>query len=465
MCGILAIIQPNKSLNMMLDIYDGLRSLQHRGQDGFGVCCDDRTLRREGIVSDFKVKYFDSFDQPKHCFMGHVRYRTNGSSSKSNLQPIVLEDKFRVSVVHNGNITNLDTLKNTDEYKNFSNNTYSIGTSDTYVLTVIFLQKLQSLMKSKLTHDDVYFCCKYLLDICQGSFSLCILIEHYGLIVLRDNNGIRPLVFGKKGDSVMFASESCTLQHLDYNLSRSVKPGEIIIFPYTQLSSPLFYHNEKALLKPCLFEYIYFARPDSIIDNISVYDSRYKMGKILGNQIQKVLGDSIHTIDYIVPVPVSSMIFALGVNEVLQIPVQHGFVKNNFIPRTFIMENHEIIRQSVRKKLHIVECVFRNKNVIIIDDSIVRGNTSKHIIKLANQCGVKSIVFCSAAPPIYYPNNYGIYIPTCGELIASNKTNDEIAKELQVKKVIYNDLFEIVECLQDMNNKIVDCEKSMFTRE
>lgn len=461
MCGILAIIQSNKSLNLMLDIYSGLTSLQHRGQDGFGVCCDDRALRREGLVSDFKVKYFDSFDQPKHAFLGHVRYRTNGSSSKSNLQPIVLEDKIRVSIVHNGNINNIDELKQTDEFKSFSNNTYSTGTSDTYILAVIFIQSLQKLMKNNIKHDDVYFCCKYLLNICKGSFALCILIENYGLVVLRDVNGIRPLVFGKKNDSIMFASESCALQHLDYKLIRSVSPGEIVIFPYSQITSPLFYYNDDAKLKPCLFEYIYFARPDSIIDNVSVYQARYKMGIILGNNIRKKL-TNINNIDCIVPVPESSMVFALGVSSVLNIPIQHGFIKNNYIPRTFIMENHEIIRQNVRQKLHIVDSVFRDKNVIIIDDSIVRGNTSKHIVNLANNCNVKSIIFSSGSPRIINTNNFGIYIPTKEELIAHNKTNDEIAKDINVKKVIYNDLFDLIECLYDMNNKIVDCEKSMF---
>lgn len=461
MCGILAIIQPNKSSNLMLDVYDGLTSLQHRGQDGFGVCCDDRALRREGLVSDFKVKYFDSFDQPKHSFLGHVRYRTNGASSKANLQPIVLEDKIRISIVHNGNITNIDELIKTDEFKLFSNTTYCSGTSDTYVLAVIFIQKLQNLMKNKIKHDDVYFCCKYLLDICKGSFALCILIENYGLVVLRDNNGIRPLVFGKKNDSIMFASESCALQHLNYKLTRSVSPGEIIIFPYTQISCPLFYSSKNTELKPCLFEYIYFARPDSVIDNVSVYQARYNMGVILGNQLKKNLTD-INEIDCIVPVPESSMVFALGVSKILNIPIHHGFLKNNYIPRTFIMENHEIIRQSVRQKLHIVESVFRDKNVIIIDDSIVRGNTSKHIVNLANNCDVKSIIFSSASPRIINTNEFGIYIPTREELIAYNKTNEDIAKDLKVKKVVYNDLSDLIECLNNLNNNIIDCEKSMF---
>ena len=394
--------------------------------------------------------------------MGHVRYRTNGDNSKSNLQPIVVEDRLRISVIHNGNITNVDELVELDEYKNYTNNRYTTGTSDTYVLSVLFLAKLQDLMKSKLNHDNVYYCCKYLLDLCKGSFTLCILIENYGLIVLRDKNGIRPLVFGKKDDSIMFASESCALQHLDYKLCRSVHPGEIIIYPYSQLSCPLFYKTDGSSLKPCLFEYIYFARPDSIIDNISVYDARYQMGMLLGHKIQETLQDDVYKMNCIVPIPESSIVFALGIQEVLQIPIHHGFIRNNYIPRTFIMENHEIIRQSVRQKLHVVETVFREKSVIIIDDSIVRGNTSKHIIELVNKCKAKSIVFCSGAPPIMYPNNYGIYIPTSNELIAYNRTMNEIAKELNIRNVIYNDLSELIKCLQYMNKNIVDCEKSMF---
>lgn len=465
MCGILAIVNQEYDNTTILDVYDGLTSIQHRGQDGFGICCDDRAIRRNGLVS-MNIQDFNIFDKSKNSFIGHVRYRTNGEIDDRNIQPIVYEDKIRISLIHNGNIINTEQLQTTREYQEFISGNHNIGSSDSCIITAIFLRKLQSYenhISNEKYISNVIECCKYLYEILIGSYAICINIENFGTIVLRDKYGIRPLIYGIKDNSYIISSESSVLQHLNYKIIRDVKPGEVILFPTKiNIYEPIFYEYGNTELKPCLFEYIYFARADSIIDKISVYDARYKMGQILGKTILKQLNNDVDKIDYIVPVPDTSSIFSLGVHNIIKKDIHYGFIKNNYIKRTFIMENHNIIKQNVKKKLHVVEEIFKNKNIIIIDDSIVRGNTSKHIINLAKKCNVNSIIFCSASPAVLNTNNYGIYIATCEELIAHNKTNEEIAEILGIDKIIYNDLQEITQCLKKINPDIKGFETSMF---
>lgn len=461
MCGILAILDPDHRPKIKFDVYNGLASLQHRGQDGFGICCDDHAVRKSGMITDIDVNDFDCFNKNNKSFLGHVRYRTAGSTDPKNIQPIVIEDKIRVSLVHNGNIINMKSLSYSNEY--FVNNKghHNLGDSDSYIITTIFLYKLQSLINPScgITHQNVIDTCYYLMDTLQGSFCLCILIKNYGLIVLRDQKGIRPLIYGTQNNSHVIASESCALQHLDFKLVRNIEAGEIGIFEYGK-NTPQFIQHRINSCTPCIFEYLYFARADSIIDKIPVYESRIQIGRLLGQQILQTI--PIHDIDCIVPVPETSNIFALGVEQVTGIPIHFGFIKNNYIKRTFIMENDDIIQENIWRKLHAIDAVFRNKTVLIIDDSVVRGNTSKHIVKLAHQCGVKNIIFGSASPPVVNANKYGIHVPSSEGLVAYKKTNDEIADSIGVSEIIYNDLTKIINILKLLNPNISDFEKSMF---
>ena len=292
----------------------------------------------------------------------------------------------------------------------------------------------------------------------KGSYSILLLINGFGMVCFRDIYGIRPLIYGKKGNDYIVCSESSVIDLLEFQTVRDIKPGETIIFQGGQM--PRF---KKCDIKhgryPCLFEYIYFARIDSVIDNISIYDARYKMGQLLGNKIKNL---QINDIDTIVYVPDSSVIFALGVQESLQLPLQCGFVKNNYIERTFIMKNDKLINKNIKRKVNGVYNVLNGKNILIIDDSIVRGNTCSHIVYLAKKNDAKKIYFGSGAPPVLYDNRYGIYIPKKNELIANNRSYDDIADIIGVNKVIYNDLNEVVNTLKQMNPTLDGFETSMF---
>ncbi len=463
MCGILAISNPECSSDTKLHIYNGLTSLQHRGQDGFGMCCDDRAIHKNGTITNFDLSDFDIFNKNKPYFIGHVRYHTAGTNNNiNNVQPIVIKNEIRISLVHNGNIINFEEIKQNNDFYKCHMDIPGLGDSDSCMIAAIFLFKLESLTNNNeenINQINVLQTCIYLMNILEGSFCLCILIENFGMVILRDKNGIRPLIYGKKNNSYLIASESCTITHLDFEIIRNIKPGEIMSFENTK-KEPFSYCMKDFSYKPCLFEYIYFSRADSILDNISVYESRIKMGELLGNKIKNNL--DINKIDAIVPVPDTSIVFALGVQKILKIPIDYGFIKNRYIKRTFIMENETIIQKNIKKKLHAVKYVFDNKNILIIDDSIVRGNTSKHIVKLAKEYGACNLYFASAAPPVVNSNKYGIFIETPNELIAYNKTNEEIAKEIGVSKVIYNDLNDIIEKLKLINPLINDFEKSMF---
>ena len=302
--------------------------------------------------------------------------------------------------------------------------------------------------------------CEYILQTVKGSYSVLILIEHFGMITFRDQFGIRPLVYGILNNDYIVASESNVIDALGYIFVRDVDPGEIIIFE--KKKNPRFCKNKKGYLNPCLFEYLYFSRIDSVINGICVYDARFKLGLLLGEKIKSL---DIQNIDVIVPVPESSLIFGLGLQQSLNIQLHYGLVKNNYIDRTFIMKETKIINKSITLKLNAVKNVFKNKNALIIDDSIVRGNTSKHIVYLAKKSGANQIHFASGSPPILYPNKYGIYIPNTNDLIADNRSYSDIAKIIGANSVIYNDLYDTIKCLKEMNPDICGFEASMFNNQ
>lgn len=452
MCGILGLYSEYSDVSGQM--YEGLTYLQHRGQDSVGIANQEKCIKSLGLVKNAFYNNDLSMLKSNIC-IGHVRYGTTGSFDESCIQPLLTKYEDRnIFLCHNGNITNVDDIINiigceeSDTYK-----------SDTKYLLLLFIHKLQEYNET-LNYSIICKTCEYIIQTVKGSYSVLILIENFGIITFRDYFGIRPLVYGTLKNDYIIASESNVIDALGYLFVRDVNPGEIIIFEKNKM--PRFCKNKRGNLNPCLFEYLYFSRTDSVINGICVYDARFKLGLLLGEKIKNL---HIKDIDTIIPVPESSLIFALGLQQSLNIPLHYGLVKNSYIDRTFIMKETKIINKSIRLKLNAVKSVFENKNVLIIDDSIVRGNTSKHIVSLAKKSGAQNIYFSSGSPPILYPNNYGIYIPNSKDLIADNRSYSDIAKIIGANSVIYNDLNDTINCLKGMNPDICGFEISMFNNE
>ena len=438
MCGIIGIF--NKDINASIQVYEGLNHLQHRGQDSAGICNENTCIKDSGLVKNiFSECEMETLNSD--IAIVHVRYATTPSFTVSTIQPLMRDN---ISICHNGNIINTHEIENITNIKN---------ESDTGNILDLFLYTLEN---KEITYDIIIEICNKLITILKGSYSIVFLIKNFGIFCLRDKFGIRPLIYGKRGNNYIVSSESSVIDLLEYQTIRDVYPGEVIVFEKNKL--PRFHKFGNCKLYPCLFEYIYFSRNDSIIDGISIYESRYKMGFLLGEKIKKMNLN----IDIIVPVPDTSIIFGLGLQESLNIPLQNGFVKNNYIDRTFIMKNNQIINKNIKRKINGIKHVMKEKNVLIVDDSIVRGNTSSHIVYLAKKAGSKNIYFGSGCAQILYPNKYGIYIPSRQELIAVNRTDEDIADILGAQKVIYNDLYEVVNCLKKLNPNLDGFETSMF---
>ena len=457
MCGIIGIHSNKKNTQIFYEIFEGLMCLQHRGQDSVGISNEYNVKKYDGLVK-YAFQNENFTDLSCQNYMGHVRYGTNGLSN--NIQPFYSIFPRRITLCHNGNINNTNELKE----KIFQEYRILIDTqSDSEIILTIFSCKLYELLNKEtniITDDKIYSTIQYLHEILEGSYSLLIIIKDYGMISIRDKRGIRPLIYGKKDNNYIVASESVALNLLDYKIIRDLMPGESIIFK-NNIDEPFYYYYKDSILSPCLFEYIYFARPDSIIDNINVNEARIKIGNLLGKLI-KESWSHYSEIDYIIPIPDTSTTFANGIQEELNIPIREGFIKNRYIDRTFIMKNKNIIQQNIKRKLSGIENSFKDKNVLIVDDSIVRGNTSKHVINMVKNYGCKKIYFASCSPIIKNTNNYGIYIPTKEELISYQRNEEEIRKDLQVDYLIYNNLNEIIIKLKEMNNKIENFEISMF---
>ena len=446
MCGILGII--SKTTNIPVKMYEGLTYLQHRGQDSAGICNENYCVKNNGMIKDvFNEKELNNL-QCTIC-IGHVRYRTTGNFNESSIQPLVIESKeTRISLSHNGNITNLDYIENIIGNKK--------NMTDSMLLLELFNFKFKESNFEK-TYENIFNIIEFIIKNINGSYSVLIIIKDFGMIAFRDRFGIRPLVYGINNNDYIISSESVAIDILGFDLIRDVKPGEIMLFEKD--SYPRFHIVNNSELYPCLFEYIYFSRIDSIINGISIYEARYELGKLLGEKIKKL---EITDIDMIIPVPDSSLIFGLGLQESLNVNLKYGLVKNSYIDRTFIMKDDKIINKSIKRKLNLVKNIITNKNILIIDDSVVRGNTSKHIVQLAKNAGAKKIYMASGAPPILFPNKYGIFIESKKELIAVDRTFKDIADIIGCNKIIYNDLDEITSCLTNMNNEIKGFETSMF---
>jgi amidophosphoribosyltransferase len=461
MCGIVGIVG-HTPVNQAL--YDGLTVLQHRGQDAAGIVTvyenTFRLRKANGLVKDvFHTRHMLRLQGT--IGLGHVRYPTAGSSSSSEAQPFYANAPFGISLAHNGNLTNVEELK-TWLFETARRHVNT--TSDSEVLLNILAHELQQCEGLSLTPDSIFNAIANLHRRVRGGYATAALIIGQGMVAFRDPNGIRPLVFGKRqtpqGTEYMVASESVALDACDFEFVRDVAPGEAIYITeqgefYSQQCA------ENPSYCPCIFEYVYFARPDSTIDKISVYASRVEMGKKLGKRIEEQWDDL--DIDVVIPIPETSCDIALQIAQQLNIPYRQGFVKNRYIGRTFIMPGQAQRRKSVRRKLNAISAEFKDKNVLLVDDSIVRGTTSEQIIEMARNAGAKKVYFASAAPEIRFPNVYGIDMPSANELIAHGRELDDICALIGADKLIYQTIDDLVAAVGQANPEIKMFETSVFT--
>ena len=461
MCGLVGLYQ--KKGEALQRIFDGLIQVQHRGQDAGGICTLQgnkiNTHKELGLISEI-FRNIDINLLGGNIGIGHVRYPTAGTDNVNEAQPFHTTNPINIALAHNGTLTNSEEIKTKLTKLNFCQfNT----NSDSEVLLKLLSYELFKTNKNEFSNKDILDVLKRIFDQCQGGYAVIALISGIGLVAFRDPNGIRPLALGKNHNgSYLFASESSAITSLGFEVLKDVKPGEVIII---NLDGSI---EEKHLLKdmqhtPCLFEYVYFSRPDSTIDSISVHKSRLRMGDYLG---EKIATQYSHlNIDVVIPVPDTSRTAAMQVAHRLGKKYREGFMKNRYIGRTFIMPGQKARKKSVKQKLNTIKKVFENKSILLVDDSIVRGNTSKQIIQMARDAGAKKVYFASASPPIKYPNVYGIDMPYVEELIAYNRTIEEISTEIGADKLIYQDLEDLVSSVRAGNNNIENFDTSCFNGE
>ena len=462
MCGIVGI--KSKKENVCLSIYNALTVLQHRGQDAAGMAVSDK----DGLLNIHKdnglVRDVFSEEQMHRLTgdmgMGHVRYPTAGTMKNSEAQPFYVNSPFGIVLVHNGNLVNTSKLRN-ELYKQDKRH---INTqSDTEVLINIFASALERNLKDELNDECILSAVNEVHNRVVGAYSVIAMIIGYGMVAFRDPNGIRPLIIGSKDSKThMISSESVALDCLGYSIGGDVDPGETVIITEEGDVNKYSYSGETRK-SPCIFEYVYLARPDSTIESINVYESRLSMGRYLAKKIKSILSeDQLKEIDVVIPIPDTSKTSSLPISINLGKDLREGFVKNRYIGRTFIMPGQKIRKKSVRQKLNTIDIEFSGKNVLLIDDSIVRGNTSKQIIQMARNAGAKKVYFASAAPPIRYPNVYGIDMPFVDELVAHGRTNQEICDEIGADKLIYQDLDDLILSVKEGNPDIKMFDTSCF---
>jgi amidophosphoribosyltransferase len=460
MCGIAGIVA-HSAVN--LDLYESLSVMQHRGQDAAGIttCENGRFYMRKGngLVRDvFYKKHMEHL--PGKMGIAHARYPTAGTSSSAEAQPLYVNSPYGIALAHNGNLTNAEKLKE----DLFQSDLRHLNTdSDTEALLNIFAHELQLNAKPDFNHEDIFTAVSGIHRRCRGGYAVVAMVVGKGVLAIRDPNGIRPLVYGirktKQGTDYMVASESVALQAQGFELVRDVEPGEALFIS----ESGEFFNKQcadKPQLFPCIFEYVYFARPDSILDGVSVYKARLRMGQTL---VQKILREMPeHDIDVVIPIPDTSRSTALEVAYHLNVKYREGFIKNRYIGRTFIMPGQQERKKSVRQKLNPIELEFAGKNVLLVDDSIVRGTTSKQIVQMAREAGAKKVYMASAAPPVRYPNVYGIDMASHNEFVAHNRTVDEITKIIGADWLIYQDLDDLIKAVRKGNDKLKTFDCSCF---
>ena len=462
MCGVVGIVA-RSGVNQQL--YDALTVLQHRGQDAAGIVTSDgrRVYLRKGngLVADvFQLQHMQRL--VGQVGIGHVRYPTAGTTSSAEAQPMYVNSPYGITLAHNGNLTNSDQLK----ADLFREDLRHVNTeSDSEVLLNIFAHELQRLGAHRPGAEEVFEAVKGVHRRCRGAFAVVSMIIGCGIVAFRDRHGIRPLVFGRRdsdrGAEYMIASESAALDILGFELVRDVAPGEAV---FVSEDGKLATRRcaDAAEHTPCIFEHVYLARPDSILDEVSVYKSRLRMGEKLADRILAQYGGHDHDIDVVVPIPDTGRTAALPLAYRLNVKYREGFVKNRYIGRTFIMPGQNQRQKSVRQKLNAIELEFRGKNVLLVEDSIIRGTTSSQIIAMARDAGARKVYMASAAPAVRHPNVYGIDMPSASEFVAFNRTDDEVARVIGADWLVYQTLDDLVSCATEGNPRITRYDCSIF---
>ncbi len=461
MCGIVGVVS-HGPVNQI--IYDALLLLQHRGQDAAGIATSHGSAfsmhKANGLVRDvFRTRNMRSL--PGNSGIGQCRYPTAGSSSEEEAQPFYVNAPFGITLAHNGNLTNADQLK----IEMFRNDRRHINTdSDSEVLLNVLAHEIQQATSGLLLDPSVMFkAVAALHKRVRGSYAVVSQIAGYGLLAFRDPYGIRPLCIGfndtDRGPEYVIASESVALEGLGFHFLRDVMPGEAIFIDndgklYNQQCA------ENPTLNPCAFEFVYLARPDSVIDGASVYATRLRMGEHLAEKIRTQFRDG--EIDVVMPIPDSSRPAAMELALKLNLHYREGFIKNRYIGRTFIMPGQGVRSKSVRQKLNAISSEFKGKSVLLVDDSIVRGTTSREIVQMARDSGAKRVIFASAAPPVKYPNVYGIDMPTRNELIAYGRTEEQVCREITADALVYQDIEAMKRSITDVNPLLKKFEASCF---
>ncbi|MEP4485020.1 MAG: amidophosphoribosyltransferase [Halioglobus sp.] len=463
MCGLVGLVGKG---NVAPEIYDALTVLQHRGQDAAGImtCAGGKFSQRksEGLVRDvFRQHHMQRLQGG--IGIGHVRYPTAGSSGPALAQPFYVNSPYGIALAHNGNLTNAETLKR----ELFQDDLRHLNTdSDSEVLLNVFAHELQTLGKLSPQADDIFTAVKAVHKRCRGGYAAVAMLVNYGVVAFRDPYGIRPLVVGVReteaGQQHMVASESVALDVLGFTMLGDVEPGEAI---FIDMEGGL--HRQQCAtdpqLRPCIFEHVYFARPDSLMDGISVYKTRMRQGEALAKKIRKLRPEL--EIDVIIPIPDTSRIAAQSMATELGIKFREGFMKNRYIGRTFIMPGQNQRKKSVRQKLNPVPLEFEGKNVMLVDDSIVRGTTCKQIIQMARDAGAANVYFASAAPAVRFPNVYGIDMPSASELIAHGRSDEEVGELIGADWLVYQDMDALIQCSQEGNPKADGFDCSVFSGE
>lgn len=460
MCGIVGIV--GKS-DVNVALYDALTMLQHRGQDAAGIMtCHNGKLAQQkavGLVKDvFRTRHMQRL--VGNMGIGHVRYPTAGSSGPALAQPFYVNSPYGIALAHNGNLTNTDKVSE----DLFKEDLRHVNTeSDSEVLLNVFAHELQLQGKLRPAPEDIFNAVSRVHKRIRGGYAVVSMIASYGVVAFRDPHGIRPLVFGEritdKGTEYMIASESVSLDVLGFRLIRDVAPGEAI---FVTVDGELHTRQcaDNPSLRPCIFEHVYFARPDSIMDGVSVYKSRLRQGEKLAEKILRETPN--HDIDVVIPIPDSSRVAGMALAQNLGVKFREGLVKNRYIGRTFIMPGQQQRKKSVRQKLNVIDLEFRGKNVLLVDDSIVRGTTCQQIIQMARDAGAAKVYFASAAPAVKYPNVYGIDMPTAAELIAHGRTEKEVCTEIGADWLVYQDLEDLIAASSEGSPDVTQFECAVF---
>ncbi len=459
MCGIVGVVS-NAPVNQL--IYDSLLLLQHRGQDAAGIVTQQEQKffmhKAKGMVKDvFRTRNMRAL--PGNCGLGQVRYPTAGNAfSEEEAQPFYVNAPFGIVLVHNGNLTNAQVLK----AELFNTDHRHINTeSDSEVLLTVVADELDKATRGKpLRAGDVFAAVRQVHKRLRGSYAVIALIAGHGVLAFRDPYGIRPLCFGRSPDgTVMLASESVVLEGTGHVFERDVAPGEAV---FVDLEGRISAQQcaDVPRLNPCIFEFVYLARPDSVMDGISVYQARLNLGETLAKRVVSTVPPS--EIDVVIPIHESSRPSAMQLAQLLGLPYREGFVKNRYVGRTFIMPGQAVRKKSVRQKLNVIASEFKGRNVLLVDDSIVRGTTSREIVQMAREAGANKVYMASAAPPVRYPNVYGIDMPTVEELVAHGRSVEEVRQLIGADALIYQDVDAMKQAIGSLNKKLSGFDASCF---